>query len=67
MNQKFEFVAYAPYTGGTRILTATTWVEVVSELYERGMVNVGKVKVVKRTYQWVCDEPQLIDTDYKNG
>ena len=22
-------------------------------------------KVVKRTYKWISDEPQIIDTDYK--
>ena len=61
--QKIEFVHYSD-TFGPLIMTATTWAEVVSELHESGMVNAGKVKVVKRTYQWVSDEPQLIDTDY---
>lgn len=54
----------SPYTSWECVLSATTWSEVVSELHESGMVNVGKVKVVKRTYKWISDEPQLIDTDY---
>jgi hypothetical protein len=45
-------------------MRAKSWEEVASELYDNGYVNMGKVKVVKRTYQWVSDEPQLIDTDY---
>jgi hypothetical protein len=65
-HQKIEFVLYTTAGGASivSILEATTWAEVVSELHESGMVNAGKVKVVKRTYQWVSDEPQLIDTDY---
>ena len=65
-HQKIEFVLYTTAGGASivSILEATTWAEVVSELISSGMVNVGKVKVVKRTYQWVSDEPQLIDTDY---
>jgi hypothetical protein len=61
--QKIEFVLYTTAVGAS-ILEATTWAEVVSELHECGMVNAGTVKVVKRTYHWVSDEPQLIDTDY---
>ena len=45
-------------------LRAKSWNDVASELHDNGYVNMGKVKVVKRTYQWACDEPQLIDTDY---
>lgn len=63
MVDKFEYVMY-DRTGVISILSATTWAEVVAELHEFGYVNMGKVKVVKRTYRWVCDEPQLIDTDY---
>jgi hypothetical protein len=63
MKDKVEFVIYSNVFG-PMILEATTWAEAVSELREHGAVNVGKVKVVKRTYQWVSDEPQLIDTDY---
>ena len=65
-HQKIEFVLYTTAGGASivSILEATTWAEVVSELHESSMVNAGKVKVVKRTYQWVSDEPQLIDTDY---
>jgi hypothetical protein len=28
-------------------------------------VNVGEVKVIKRSYRWVSDEPQIINTDYR--
>jgi len=63
MKDKVEFVSdvfgFPPI-----VLEATTWEEVASELDDKGYVNMGKVKVVKRTYQWVSDEPQLIDTDY---
>jgi hypothetical protein len=63
MKDKVEFVHYSDVFGPL-IMEATTWAEAVSELHEHGTVNVGKVKVVKRTYRWVSDEPQLIDTDY---
>jgi hypothetical protein len=64
MEQKVEFI-YVSKSFGDIILSATTWPEVVSELYESGIVNEGKVKVIKRTYQWISDEPQIIDTDYR--
>ena len=67
MKDKVEFVLYittGASAGIISILEATTWAEVVSELHECGMVNAGTVKVVKRTWRWISDEPQLIDTDY---
>lgn len=65
MKDKVEFVHYSDVFGfPPMVLEATTWAEVVSELHEHGIVNVGKVKVVKRTYRWLSDEPHLIDTDY---
>jgi hypothetical protein len=64
MKDKVEFVHYAD-TFGPLIMEATTWPEVISELYDQGFVNVGKQKVVKRTYKWLSDEPQIIDTNYK--
>ena len=60
---KVEFI-YVNKLFGETVLSATTWPEVVSELYESGIVNVGEVKVIKRSYRWVCDEPQIINTDY---
>lgn len=56
--QKIEFVHYSD-TFGPLIMKATTWAEVMSELHD-----IGKVKVVKRTYQWVDDEPQIIYRNY---
>lgn len=64
MNDKDEFVHYSEVFGPL-IMKATTWPEVVSELYECGFANSGKRKVVKRTYKWISDEPQIIDTDYE--
>lgn len=64
MNDKVEFVHYNDMFGPL-IMKATTWPEAVSELYNQGFANSGKCKVVKRTYKWVSDEPQIIDTDYK--
>ena len=65
MNDKVEFVHYSDVFG-PMILEATTWDEVADELYSEGFANAGRRKVVKRTYKWVSDEPQLIDTDYKD-
>jgi hypothetical protein len=61
---KVEFIYVSP-TFGETVLSATTWPEVVSELHESGIVNVGEVKVIKRSYRWVSDEPQIINTDYR--
>jgi hypothetical protein len=63
MKDKEEFVHYSDVFGPL-IMEATTWAEVVSELYNSGVINSGKIKVVKRTYKWVSDEPQIINTDY---
>ena len=63
MNDKVEFVHYSD-TLGPLIMEATTWPEAVSELYNEGFANSGKRKVVKRTYKWVSDEPQIIDTNF---
>jgi hypothetical protein len=62
MKDKTEFVLISPI--GDRLLSSTTWGEVVSELHASGYVNMGEVKIIKRTYRWLCDEPQVIDTDY---
>lgn len=64
MNDKVEFVHYSDVLGAL-IMTATTWPEAVSELYNQGFANSGDCKVIKRTYRWVSDEPQIINTDYK--
>lgn len=64
MNDKVEFVHYSDVFGPL-IMKATNWREAASELYNEGFANSGKRKVVKRTYKWVSDEPQIIDTDYK--
>ena len=65
MKDKVEFVHYSD-TFGPLIMEATTWPEAVSELYSKGFANAGQRKVVKRTYKWISDEPQIIDTDYTN-
>ena len=64
MNDKVEFVHYNDMFGPL-IMKATTWPEAVSELYNQGWANSGDCKVIKRTYRWVSDEPQIINTDYK--
>ena len=64
MKDKVEFIHYADMIGPL-ILKATTWPEAVSELYNNGFANSGDCKVIKRTYTWVSDEPQIINTDYK--
>lgn len=64
MKDKVEFVLYSDAGIWPRVLEATTWEEVADELYNQGVVNGGKRKVVKRTWRWISDEPQLIDTDY---
>lgn len=64
MKDKVEFVHYSDVFGPL-IMKATTWSEAASELYNEGWANSGKYKVVKRTYRWVSDEPNIIDTDYK--
>jgi hypothetical protein len=64
MQDKIEFVHYNPMFGPL-IMKATTWPEAVSELYNNGYANCGDCKVVKRTYRWLSDEPNIINTDYK--
>lgn len=64
MKHKVEYVHYSP-SFGPWVMEATTWAEAISELHEKGYVNCGEQKIVRRTYQWISDEPQLIDTDYK--
>jgi hypothetical protein len=67
MKDKVEFVHYSDVFGWPpMVLEATTWEEAADELYNEGFANAGRQKVVKRTYKWVSDEPQIIDTDYKD-
>lgn len=63
-SDKVEFVHYSEVLGPL-IMKASNWAEAKSELYNDGFANSGKCKVIKRTYKWVSDEPQIIDTDYK--
>ena len=63
MKDKVEFVHYSGVFD-PMVLEATTWEEAADELYNEGFANAGGQKVVKRTYKWVSDEPQIIDTDY---
>ena len=64
MKDKVEFLHYSDVSLWPWVLKATTWEEVAYELYNEGFANCGKRKVVKRTYKWISDEPQIIDTDY---
>jgi hypothetical protein len=59
-----QYVAYIPNTQLRCILKATTWAEVVSELYEHGYVNCGEIRVVEEYYELVSSTPQIIDTNY---
>jgi hypothetical protein len=66
MKDKVEFVHYSDVFGFPhRVLEATTWEEAADELYSEGNdAQLGECKIVKRTYKWISDEPQIIDTDY---
>ena len=61
---KVEFVHFSEVFGEL-VMKAQTWNEAIRELRNDGWANSGKRKVVKRTYKWVSDEPQIIDTDYR--
>jgi hypothetical protein len=60
--QKVEFWVYV--LDHVYPMRATNWSEVRSELYSNGYVNMGEVKVIKRTYDLISEEPQIINTDY---
>jgi len=64
VKDKVEFIHYSD-TFGPLIMEATTWAEAVSELCNDGFANSGERKVVKRTYKWISDEPQIINTNCK--
>jgi hypothetical protein len=59
-----QYILVSPVIGESILHGVTNWDEVVSYLHDSGYVNLGKVKVVERNYQWVCDTPQFVDTNY---
>ena len=63
MNELKQYILFTN-TGIETILPVNSWSEVVGYLHNVGYVNMGKAKVVERTYHWVCDQPQIVDTDY---
>lgn len=50
--------------GKRQELKAQSWEEVDSELYQRGIVNVGDVRVYKEEYHLICTTPQIINTNF---
>lgn len=63
MMQKVEFI-WISTTLGEVELHAHNWNEAIGALYDVGAVNIGKVKVVKRTYEVISEEPQIVNTNY---
>lgn len=64
MQTKKQFIMISPVFGEITLTGVESWEEVPNYLFTEGWANMGKVKVVERTYQWISDVPQLIDTDY---
>jgi hypothetical protein len=55
------------FGGMSELKGVTSWEQVTGALYERGIVNKGKVRVHKLEYNLICTTPQLVDTTYKGG
>jgi hypothetical protein len=64
MKDKVEFLWVSPTLGDVQ-LTAHNIDEAIGALYDVGAVNIGEVKIVKRTYRWLCDEPHIVNLDYQ--
>lgn len=64
MKDKVEFVMISPTLGEIVLKGVGNWDDVPNYLFTEGWANMGQVKVVQRTYRWISDTPQLVDTDY---
>lgn len=59
----FSQFVLIPIFGREIPLVSENWSEIESELYDIGYTHVGEVKVIKRTYQLISEEPQIVNTD----
>lgn len=59
---KNEFYLISENLGEIK-LSAKDWGDVSEQVYN-DWANCGKVKVIKRTWKLVAEEPYFIDTDY---
>ena len=57
---KEEFI-FVSDVFGELVLDATSWNDALNEVLD-GYANTGNHKIIKRTYRWISDEPQMVDT-----
>ena len=65
MKTKKEYIVVTPTLGEFVLNGANSWDDVESKLYDCGYVNMGKLKVIERTYELVNDVSMTYNTDYE--